>query len=179
MTPLCNDARIHGLRDKEQEWGPRNMVDGRNAPVAILPTGSGTESCSGALSDLAPLRVEGQALHPIAFCLELRRGNATVSALQHGGVTSARRVGAHLREHREACATPASYTSTSTVGRRIASGFKETWRWEGGSADAVRLTYSRRLLGGRACGVHRHRPRDRSSIAGKLSVPPESLRSGN
>ena len=68
----------------------------------------------------------------------------------------------------------AAYTSMPTVGRRIASASR---RHADGRGWCRRCTSTvlPPICRVRACRVHRHRPRDRSTIAGKLSIPLESL----
>ena len=100
--------------------GTRIITDGKDAPPTLASTGSCTEMSSAGRNDLAPLRVEGEALHPVAFGLELRRCNPTVSIPSHAqaGCSPAGVWGPHLREHRQGCATPARSLSHVNGPRR-------------------------------------------------------------
>ena len=79
MTPLCKDARIHGLRTEDWEWGLRKHRRAMNVPAAVDDASKCMERSWGVPSDLAPLWVEGEAFHSVALGLELRERIQSVS----------------------------------------------------------------------------------------------------
>jgi hypothetical protein len=67
MTPLCNDAKIHGLQ---------------HALVRIelqLHSGRARQGADA----LAPLGVKGEAFHPVGLGLELREHDAKLARCSH------------------------------------------------------------------------------------------------
>ena len=80
MTPLCRDASIHGLRGRDDGVGmPSNHQHPAGCAIGGCWCWQGMERSGGAFSDLTPLWVEGEALHPVALGLELCEGIRIVS----------------------------------------------------------------------------------------------------